>query len=280
MRSSASSQPLTADAVRSALTTRVLGRSLYLFDETPSTNSAAATFAHDGAPHGTLVVAERQTAGRGRLGRQWYSTAAGNLYCSVLLRELPMANRVSWIPLIAAVASASAVEQVTGLRTSLKWPNDIQVADRKIGGILCESTGLGTSSAVLIVGIGLNVNANRAELPDEIRPFASTMATEAGRSFRRADLIGRVLAEFELRYEKLLSADSPLTLDEYRARCTTLGQFVRAELGQGHWVQGRAAAITDDGALELMPDDRATTSPIYVRAGDVAHLRPAENTRP
>ena len=247
-----------------------------MFDETPSTNSAAAKLAHDGAPHGTLVVAERQTAGRGRLGRQWYSPAAGNLYSSLLLRELPGPSRVAWVPLVAAVAVASAVDQVTGLRTSLKWPNDILVAERKIGGILCESTGLGTSAAVLVVGIGLNVNANRDELPEDIRSFATTMAAEAGQFFSRADLIGRLLAEFEPRYEQLLSADSPRTFDEYRARCATLGQHVRAELGQGQRVQGRATAITDDGSLALMPDDRATTAPICVRAGDVVHLRPAD----
>lgn len=277
MRRSVSSQPLTADAVRSALSTRILGRSLYLFDETLSTNSAAAKLARDGAPHGTLVVAEHQTAGRGRLGRQWHSPAAGNLYCSLLLRELPTPNRVSWIPLVAAVAVASAIDQVTGLRTALKWPNDMLVAERKIGGILCESTGLGTSAAVLVVGIGLNVNANRDELPDDIRPFATTMAAEAGQFFSRAELIGRLLAEFEPRYERLLSPESTMTLDEYRARCSTLGQLVRAEVGQGQWVRGRATAIADDGSLELMPDDRATTSPISVRAGDIVHLRPADH---
>ena len=198
-------QPITSQAVTMALCTKTLGRSLHILDETPSTNSAALALAQGGSSDGTVVVADTQTSGRGRLGRPWYSPPGKNLYCSIILRRnLPpdqISRWLSWVPLLSAVAVSRAIQVISGLRPSLKWPNDIFIEQRKAGGLLCESSGTGTANGVVIVGIGLNVNMWRDAFPADLRDLATSVAAEAGRPFDRAVLLAALLSELELRYE-------------------------------------------------------------------------------
>jgi len=267
-------QPLSAPTIQRALSTRTLGRTLHVLDEVPSTNTAAAALARENAPHGTVVVAECQTAGRGRLGRHWHSPSGKNLYCSVLLRTMPVreqqAQWLSWIPLIAALAVCRAVQVVTSLKPSVKWPNDILAGDRKLGGVLCESSGVGTAHAVVIVGVGVNVNIREDEFPDELRPIATSLMIEAGQPCDRAALLAALLLELETRCEAFLAGRHGDIRQEYMLRCATIGRRVRIELAHGESMDGTAESIQPDGSLRVVRDDRTA---VDIRAGDVIHLR-------
>jgi BirA family transcriptional regulator, biotin operon repressor / biotin---[acetyl-CoA-carboxylase] ligase len=277
-------QPITSHAVTMALCTKSMGRSLHILDETSSTNNAAMALAQDGAPDGTVVVADTQTSGRGRLGRQWYSPPGKNLYCSIILRRAMPSDQVSrwlsWVPLLSAVAVARAIQVISGLRPSLKWPNDILMEQRKVGGLLCESSGTGTPNAFVIVGIGLNVNMWRDAFPADLRDLATSLAAEAGRPFDRAVLLATLLSELELRYETFLSGAVSDIKYEYALRCATLGQRVRVDMANqacGHRIEGQAVSIGEDGSLQIIVDslgDPLTRgTPIAIRAGDVIHVR-------
>ncbi|MER3422168.1 MAG: biotin--[acetyl-CoA-carboxylase] ligase, partial [Nitrospiraceae bacterium] len=221
-------QAITVQAVQAALSTKTLGRALHLLGETSSTNTIAVALAQGGAPDGTVVIAESQTAGRGRLGRQWHSPPGKNLYCSIILRAVPTPDRVaqwlSWVPLISAMATARAIQVRNALRPSVKWPNDILIGRRKVAGLLCESGGWGTPLAFVVVGIGINVNSHPETFPPNLRELATSMAAEAGRPFDRAALLATLLSELEIRCETFLLGRPTDVMQEYLARCSTLGQ--------------------------------------------------------
>jgi BirA family biotin operon repressor/biotin-[acetyl-CoA-carboxylase] ligase len=274
MTTPAAFQPLTAQNIQRALSTRTFGRTLHVLAEVPSTNTTAAAWAQEQAPHGAVVVAECQTAGRGRLGRHWHSPSGNNLYCSVLLRTMPAREQqplwFSWIPLLAALAVTRAVQVVGGLKPSVKWPNDILVGDRKLGGILCESSGVGTAHAVVVVGVGVNVNLREDELPDELRPIATSLMIEARQPFDRAALLATLLLELETRCDSFLAGRHGDILEEYMLRCSTIGRRVRIELAHGEQMDGTAESIQADGSLRIIREDRTI---VDVRTGDVVHLR-------
>lgn len=274
--SSSAFQPLSAQAIQRALSTITLGRTLHVVDEVASTNTLAAVLAQENAPEGTVVVAETQTAGRGRLGRQWHSPPGKNLYCSILLRSMPPGDRqalwLSWVPLIAALAVNRAVQVVANLKPSVKWPNDILIGSRKLGGVLCESGGLGTAQAFIVVGVGLNVNIHHNEFPDELRELATSLAIEAHRPFDRTALLAALLREMETRCEAFRTSRHSDIVKEYMVRCSTIGQRVRVELAHGEHVNGTAESIQPDGSLRIVRADPPGQT-LDIRAGDVIHLR-------
>lgn len=274
MTTPAAFQPLNAQNIQRALSTKTFGRALHVLDEVASTNTAAAALAQEGAPHGAVVVAESQTAGRGRLGRHWHSPSGKNLYCSILLRSMPAREQqplwLSWIPLIAALAVGRAVQVVAHLKPSVKWPNDILIGNWKLGGVLCESSGVGTAHATVIVGIGLNVNIRRDEFPVELREIATSLAIETQHPCDRTALLAALLAELETRCESFLAGNHGDILNEYMLRCSTIGQRVRIDLAHGEQMDGTAESIQTDGSLRVIRNDRTT---IDIRAGDVIHLR-------
>ncbi len=274
----ASFQPLTTQNIQRALSTTTFGRTLHVLDEVTSTNSQAATLAQQGTPHGAVVVAETQTAGRGRLGRSWHSPPGKNLYCSLLLRATPGRDQqtlwLSWIPLIAALAVSRAVQVIAGLKPTVKWPNDILIGNRKLGGVLCESSGLGTSHAVVIVGIGLNVNIRRNDFPEDLRELATSLVIEAQHPFDRAALLAAILLEMETRCEAFFSDAREDILKEYVLRCGTVGRRVIVELAHGEHVDGTAESILPDGSLRVTRTSAAgQVQTLDIRAGDVVHVR-------
>ena len=281
MTASAAFQPLTAQSVQEALSTKAFGRTLRLLEGTSSTNTVAMTMGQEGALQGTVVVAETQTGGRGRSGRQWHSPPGKNLYCSVILRSMPSHDQLtlwlSWIPLIASVAIARAVQTTAALHPSVKWPNDILVGTRKLGGILCESAGIGSAHAFVVVGIGLNVNLLRHEFPEDLRELATSMAIEADRPFDRAALLAALLLELETRCDAFLAGRHRDMLNEYVLRCCTVGQQICIELAHGARVEGYADSISPDGSLRVVQRGRSgrpeSESIVNVRAGDVTHVR-------
>ena len=277
MSSPTDSQALTPEAIRAVLRTKTYGRTLHILQEVPSTNAAALALAQKGAEDGTVVVAERQTAGRGRLGRSWYSPVRENLYCSVIVRQTPAPNRLTewlpWVPLLSAVAAARAVQIVTGLSPSLKWPNDIIIGQRKLGGVLCETNGSRTQGRFVVVGIGINVNTPRDAFPDEIRQLTTSLAAEAAHPFDRAALLAALLSELEIRFEGLIAEHFADLKREYTKLCSTLGRHVRISLASGESVEGQADAINPDGSLRIIRNGANTGTTLDLRAGDVTHLR-------
>ena len=271
------SQTLTPETIRAALRTKTFGRTLHILHETPSTNTAAMALAQKGAEDGTVVVAERQTAGRGRLGRSWYSPAGENLYCSVIVRQTQSQTRLdewlSWLPLLSAVAAAHAIQAVAALQGRLKWPNDILINQRKLGGVLCESNSSRTQGRFVVVGIGINVNILRNAFPDDLRDLATSLAAEAGHPINRVALLSALLSELEIRIENLAAQQSAEVKREYTKLCSTLGRQVRVSLASGESVEGQADTINSDGSLRLIRNGANAGTILDLRAGDVTYVR-------
>ena len=222
-------------------------------DEVDSTNRVLMEEARAGAAYGEVLVADHQTAGRGRLGRTWTAPAGANLLVSVLLRppESMSVDQAYRLTMAAGLAAAAACEAVAGVRPGLKWPNDLEVDDRKLAGLLAESVVAGRTLEAVVVGMGLNV----AWAPEG----AACLGPDVDR--------GRVLDAFLAAFGSEL-ADLDGVAGRYRGRCSTLGRQVRVELPDGS-VEGVAAAVGPDGRLEVDVDGRRRTFTV----GDVVHLR-------
>ncbi|MDH6136899.1 BirA family biotin operon repressor/biotin-[acetyl-CoA-carboxylase] ligase [Kitasatospora sp. MAA4] len=263
--------PLDADALRRDL---VLPGSLWtaldVVTETGSTNSDLTARAIAGAPEGAVLVAERQSAGRGRLDRQWTAPARSGLFFSLLLRPTVPRERLGWLPILVGVAAAGAISRVGGIEVGLKWPNDLQVTvdggERKLGGILTELTG-----EAVVAGLGLNVSLRADELPV---PTAASLALAGAEVTERTTLLRAVLRQFaELYGEWQAAAGDPHAsglLPAYAARCTTLGRQVLVQLPGDRELRGEAVAVDGDGRLVVRKAD-GTRQP--VGAGDVVHVR-------
>jgi BirA family biotin operon repressor/biotin-[acetyl-CoA-carboxylase] ligase len=226
--------------------------------ETDSTNAEALRLAAAGEPSGTVVVADAQTAGRGRLGRSWWGEPGRSLLASWLVRpELP-AERWPALTLVAGLAAARAINASAGLDVRLKWPNDLLVDGRKLGGLLAEADGHGA----LVVGLGVNVRQD--SFPDEIAGLATSVAAAGGRPVERPWLLAATLSGFGARM-----LEPERALDDYRALSATLGEPVRVERAGADPLEGTAVDLTDGGALVVdIGGER-----VAVSAGDVVHLR-------
>ncbi|MDR5709107.1 MAG: biotin--[acetyl-CoA-carboxylase] ligase [Armatimonadota bacterium] len=234
--------------VAERLCTRYVGRSLHAFASVPSTQDVARELAAAAAPEGTVVVAEMQTAGRGRLGRTWVSPPGG-LYLSVILRPLVSPPEVPKLSLVGGVAAARAIERACRLPVGLRWPNDLLVNRRKVGGVLAEA---GPDAWWVILGIGLNANA----VPD-LPEGATSLAAELGAPVDLEELFCAVCAELEVVYEAFRGDDFATVLRWWRERSTTLGRRVRVHLPSGTY-EGIAEDVDGDGALLLrLPDGSA-----------------------
>ena len=277
--------PLSAAALSAALTgPGRLWRDVTVRAETGSTNSDLLAAARAGAPEGTVLAAEVQTAGRGRLDRRWTCPPRAALSFSVLLRPdgVPAVAR-GWIPLLAGVAVAAGLRAQAGLDARLKWPNDVLVGGAKIAGILAEQAG-----DAIVLGIGINVTTRRDELPV---PHATSVVL-AGAAPDREQLLVAVLGELETWYRRWVAAVAagPPVLDrtvlagtvlagpggdpaglraEYLRLSATVGQQVRVSMPGGKLVTGRAGDVDATGRLVV----GTTSGPVAVSAGDVVHVR-------
>ncbi len=277
----ASSAPLNIEAIRSTLATTALGQILYLYQDLPSTNREASSLAQQGAAHGTVVAAEQQSGGYGRHGRTWFSPPGYNIYCSIVVRRksqtVPLAQWLSWIPLVTALAVAEATRHSTTAPLALKWPNDLLLQDRKVGGILCESTMTTTNGPIVIIGIGLNVNVPLQSFPEDLRPIAASLIETVPQPIDRNRLLAQLLCELEQCLDELQSHGSTRLRQAYLARCTTLGRQVKVLFANDQQILGTAETLSADGALQVRPVSASPrTQPpalIDVRAADVIHLR-------
>ena len=217
-----------------------------------STQHVARDLARSGATEGTAVVAEEQTAGRGRLGRTWHSPPGDNLYCSVVLRPPRAPAEVPQIALVVGLAVADAVHETTGRRPAIKWPNDVLLDGKKVCGILTEMESEMDRVHHVIAGIGVNLNTRR--FPRELREKASSLLLLTGRRVERAPFTARLLAALEARYGRYLSVGFASVRTEWESYSCLTGTEVRVQ-GPGGEVAGRVLGIDDDGALRLRAAD-------------------------
>lgn len=211
--------------VREYLHTRWLAKNIWYQTETDSTNTQAKRLGEDAAPNGTLVVTERQTAGRGRRGKAWISPV-GNCYFSILLRPEISVDRASIITLVSALALTRTIRDAVGLDVMIKWPNDVIANGKKLCGILTESSTDLEYINYAVVGIG--INTNQVDFPDEIQEMASSIRLETGKKINRAELLGNFLNVFEIYYEKFLETeDLSMLLEEYNQFMVNCGREVK-----------------------------------------------------
>ena len=240
------------DAVRGRLTP--LGRKILFFSSIGSTNDVALALAEGADAEGTIVLADHQTAGRGRQGREWFSPAGSGLYVSVILTAgTPASARaLSIVTLAAGVALAEAVESVAGLRPEIKWPNDLLVGRRKLAGILAESSG--GDAGTVVLGYGINVTGDA--YPSAIRQRATSLESELGRPIDRPALWVETLAALAARYRDLLDGRFDAILDAWRSRAPSSTNARVSWTTPAGPQTGVTCGIDDRGALLVTAGDR------------------------
>lgn len=256
---------LTPELVAAGLGTRWLAHRIVYFESIGSTNDEARCLAQEGTPEGTLVVAEAQTAGRGRLQRRWLAPVGQALLFSLVFYPQIEPRAFFQLTMLASLSCLHAVRSQTGLTPQIKWPNDLLLHGRKLAGVLSE---LGQTAERLhgIVGIGLNVNVDFTPFP-ELHGQATSLCEVLGTTVPRLPLLQEILRWFENGYDRLRAGHSPYA--EWSANLATLGQEVRVVTSEGSFT-GRATSVDPDGTLHLTLAD-GTARRIMV--GDVEHLR-------
>jgi BirA family transcriptional regulator, biotin operon repressor / biotin---[acetyl-CoA-carboxylase] ligase len=243
------------------LGTRCVGRYVRWHEVVSSTNDIALALTEVPVPEGTVIVAEQQSAGRGRLGRSWTSPRGG-LWLSVILRPGLPPDRIAVVGLAAAVAAAQAIRETTGLLARLKWPNDVLVDGKKVVGVLAE---VAAGGEWVVVGIGINANIEQEALPDVAGYPATSLQVLVGRPVDRMALLRALLRELDHGYAVLRSAGTPATLRRWRELAGILDRPVRVEMPNGT-IHGIAHDIDETGALLVRCDDGGIRR---VVAGDV-----------
>lgn len=261
----------TEEAVAAQLRTRILGHPLLFYREVDSTNRQLALRAA-AAKEGLVLTADHQSSGRGRMGRAWFSPGGINVHLSILLRPRVNLAQIATLPLVVGCAVARTVARlIPDVPVKLKWPNDVYVKDRKIGGILCEMEADTDRVQHVIVGIGLNVNLRRSRLPAGIARTATSLAIVAGRTFSRAEVVAELLNQLEPIYQLWCTEGLEPFLADIAALDLLKGRAIRVEQAGGRIVEGVAEGIGLDGTLQLRQTGGAH---LAVSSGD-AHVLPA-----
>ena len=256
---------VAAVEVSSLMETDVIGRDVRYMETIDSTNLYARRLGEDGAVEGVLVVADEQTAGKGRSGRHWTTPPGSAIAMSVLLRPRIAPERISMVTLVLGLAVAKAVRELYGLDALIKWPNDVVVNGKKICGILTEMSA--ELMAVNYIVIGVGINSNMKEFPEEIRTTATSIALELGRDVSRARLIAEVMKHFETLYRSFLeTSDLSGIMSDYNTILVNIGRRVRV-LEPGNEYSAKALGIDRNGRL-LVRTDEGTVRDVY--AGEVS----------
>ena len=251
---------LDIESLRSALSSSVVGCRVVYHESVGSTMDEAHSLAVSGAPEGSVVVAEEQREGRGRLGRSWISASGDDLHFSVLLR--PSIAQLPYVNMAAGLAVSRAVGRVVGLRPTIKWPNDVRVGGMKLAGILIDTEIEAEAVRYAVVGVGLNVNLDTSRHP-EIASTATSMFRETGSKQKRSGVLRRVLVELDDLYTAIRAGRS--LRDEWAGMLDTLGRTIELRWAD-RVVRGRAESVDEQGNLVLVqPDGSSLTAP----AGEV-----------
>lgn len=232
----------------------LFGRWMEIHDTIDSTSLRARVLAGEGAPEGTLVAAEMQTGGRGRMGRTWSSPKGQGLWFSLVLRPKRLPEEAYQVVVPAALAVAAGILQTTGLKAGIKWPNDILLKGRKVCGLLAEFQGQRDWTDFIILGIGVNVHQKEADFPEDLHDTAVSLAASTRQAFRRMDLAAAILEAFEERFQVLQQQGLTGLLEEYRAHSVTVGHPVQVLDGQRRF-DAYALDIAEDGGLVVRLED-------------------------
>jgi len=229
---------------------REIGREIIFLESVDSTNTLATELAEKGSPHGTAVITNSQTKGRGKLGRNWFSLPKKNISISIILKPIISVEDITLLTIMAGVVSARALRNTTGLEVKLKWPNDIVVFGKKLGGILTETKIEYDRVNFAVVGIGINVNMVREDFPPDIQSFATSIKIELSRSYHRPPIIAEIFKETEQWYKVMVEGNRNTLLDEWRKLSSTLGRDVKITTAKTAF-SGIAEDIDDKGMLIL-----------------------------
>lgn len=246
----------------------IIGREVWRFGEVGSTNDVLKEKAAGGAREGLCVVADSQTHGRGRLGRSWASPPAVGLYLSCLIQPELAPEALPLCTLLAGGATARALVEATGAEVKLKWPNDLLLNDKKLGGILTELVTPSSGPPSVLVGIGINVSTPPEAFPTELRATATSILQATGRNYERLTLLKALLLELDTAYAALRESGPKAALDLWQPFASTLGQRVRVKM-PNETLEGQAVGLTDNGHLVVRTDKGLD---VDVVAGEVAHL--------
>ena len=254
--------------IKSGLKAERFGKEVYAFRETSSTSDVAAALAGGGAEEGTVVVADRQTEGRGRMGRSWESAPGVGILMSLILRPRIPPMDVPRVTITAAVAVSELLKEEVGFEAPIEWPNDIVVSGRKVCGVLTEMVAEQDRVESVILGIGLNVNHTENDFSPELRDNATSLYIEAGVKYDRTELLQRLLERLEQLYDMLQEGRFDEIVDRWSANSYTLGRRVRCT-ADGRPVEGVAENLASDGALVVRTDDGAVRQ---ITCGDVLYI--------
>lgn len=256
----------------------IIGKDIIFFDTIESTNAYAMKLADMGYPEGTVIIADAQTSGKGRLGRKWLSPSGKNLYMSIILKpEIPPKD-ASILTLMSAVACVFAIKQISYINASIKWPNDIIASNKKIGGILTEIKADMDRIFHAVVGIGININLDIDNMPDELKTHATSIKMEQrnksaeeqkGVDFSRTIVTAEIIKELDRWYNIFIKSGKKTIIKEWLDLSSTIGRMVRVTVGANTFT-GIAEAIDEDGMLILKFSDNTTKK---ISAGDVTILR-------
>lgn len=256
---------IAADEIRSRLKTRWIGKKIRSFSSLDSTNQYAKKAGEENEPEGLLVVADEQTAGKGRSGRRWTTPPGTTIAMTILLRPRIAPDHISMVTLVMGLAIAQACRDLYGIEAGIKWPNDIVADGRKLSGTLTEMSAEMTAVNYIVIGVGINTNLK--EFPEEIASTATSLALELGRDVNRAELIAAVLDRFEQDYERFLETqDMSGLIDAYNDLLVNAGRAVRV-LEPGNEYTGTALGINELGQL-LVRRENGTIEKVY--AGEVS----------
>jgi BirA family transcriptional regulator, biotin operon repressor / biotin---[acetyl-CoA-carboxylase] ligase len=259
---------LTPDMLRQRLKGSLFGKRIYHFFKTDSTNRIALELGHAGEPEGAVVVAEEQTAGRGRAGRAWHSEHAAGIYATLLLRPRLAPVQAPLLTMMAGLSAHAAIQAQTGLTADLKWPNDLLINGKKVGGILTEMHAEPGQIRFVILGIGLNVNQEK--FAGELGAIATSLRLETGKTQSRLELLVRLLREFENDYNQFLREGAASITKKFAAISSyAQGRRVRVTNGTESFA-GTTAGLGPEGLLQVKRDDGAV---VTVIAGDVTEAR-------
>jgi BirA family transcriptional regulator, biotin operon repressor / biotin---[acetyl-CoA-carboxylase] ligase len=259
---------LIGEEITAGLRSVRIGRKILSLKETGSTNEEAFKLAEEGAEEGTVVVAETQRRGKGRLGRQWESPSGVNLYCSVILRPPVLPVRAAQMTFLSSVAVARAITATTSLRPSIKWPNDLMINGKKVAGLLNEMSAETEKVNFIVLGIGVNINMRRDQFPDYLRHPATSLFLESGEPVARAGFTRALLEALDILYNAYLEHGYAPIREEWLAHCNSLGREVTVSFQDSH-LRGTARGIDEEGALLVELADGSTER---VLAGDVTIL--------
>lgn len=260
---------LNPESLKQNLAGKFIGHELHYFEETGSTNDDAFRLGLSGAPEGTVVIAESQNAGKGRMQRVWHSPAGASIYTSIVLRPSFETTRATQIPIAAGVAVAETLNPCCQGRARLKWPNDVLIGGKKVCGILAQMKMVEAGIDFVVVGIGINVNLRNEQFPNDIREIATSVASEAGHEISRPELIIRLYENLTKWYKNLMNCGFEPVRDVWLRQTPMIGQAVQVMFHE-EVVSGTAIGLDDDGSLILQTEANQT---LRVSAGDASIIK-------